>query len=81
MSWSVAASGEPKDVAAKLEKDFAAITYLQDPEKSICISAAKLIAETLAAYEGQNVGVSANGHAGVNGTQKYQNLQISILPK
>ncbi len=78
MSWSVAGVGEPKEVAVKLEKDFAsALSYLQGPEKGICESASKLVAETLAAYEGSNVSVAANGHAGV-GPKKYQNLNINI---
>jgi hypothetical protein len=81
MSWSVSASGEPKEVAAKLEKDFQAITYLQGPEKGICESAAKLVAETLAGYDGTDVSVTANGHAGIDGPRKYQNLQIVIQPK
>jgi hypothetical protein len=81
MSWSVSAGGEAKEAAAKLEKDFQAITYLQGPEKGICESAAKLIAETLAAYDGVNVSVTANGHAGVDGQKKYQNLQIVIQPR
>ena len=81
MSWSVSAIGEPKEVAAKLEKDFAAITYLQGPEKEICQSAQKLVAETLAAYVGTNVSVMANGHAGIDGDKRYQNLQIVIQPR
>ena len=39
---------------------------------------AALVLETLAAYEGTKVNIVANGHAGTDGENKYQNLQITI---
>jgi len=80
MSWSVSASGDAKEAREKLAKDLEAITYLTGPEKEIKESTAKLIDQVLTGYEGTDVIVSANGHAGINGEKKYQNLNITIHP-
>lgn len=81
MSWSVSASGTREEVEKKLEDDFRGpLNYLTGAEKGICRVAQTVIFQTLTGYEGQNVSVSANGHAGVNGEIKYQTLNISIQP-
>lgn len=80
MSWSIYALGKPEAVAKKIRDDGDKITYLQGDEKVIKEKAIDLLETITKAYVGGAVTVAANGHAGVNGETKYQNLSISVAP-
>jgi hypothetical protein len=63
MSWGVSAIGKAPAVAVAIAKQFSNSSPCVEPEESVRLGAAALIAASLAGYDSSGVvSVSANGH-------------------
>jgi len=82
MSWSVGAFGKAEKVAAKLEADFKAITYLKEPEASIKDLAAGIVAKTLQDFTAPAlaVKVDASGSMSTGTDGNSHSLTITVQP-
>ena len=84
MSWSVSAVGKPEAVAAKLDRDFANITYLGKEEAALKDIAAVLVGKALAANTRKDLvmQVTAAGSGSTHpadGSQQSVNVSIGQI--